>query len=238
MRRHHQKTDEAIENILRLRRAERLVDSSLHGDLSAAREFLEALVGPTVRPADSARLLGISQPALLRWIDKGEISTVMTPEGRREIALAELAELLEDVERVRDEEGGRPLARVMRARRRRSEEAIDLNRILPRRRSRGHRTADLQALAYHRVVAERLDKSIVDQARGRVRRWRADGRVHPRWIEEWERILAMPLHRIAKIIGADTTRGRELRQTSPFAGVLSEQERRQLTRAVEERALG
>ena len=42
---------------------------------------------------------------------------------------------------------------------------------------------------------------------------------------------------VAKTISADTAHARELRQTSPFAGVLSEPERRRLTRAVQERAL-
>lgn len=235
--RSQQRTREAIENILRLRRAESLVDSRLRGEIATAREYLEGLVGPTVRPADGARLLRVSQPALSRWIEKGEISTVPTPEGRREIPLSELVELLDDVERVRGETGSRPLTRVIRERRRRSEEAIDLDRLLPRRRRRGHRLAELQALAYHRLVAERLDEHLVERARRRLRRWRASDRVHPRWIEEWERVLSKPLPQIAKTISADTARARELRQTSPFAGVLSQQERRQLTRAVEERAL-
>lgn len=101
---------------------------------------------------------------------------------------------------------------------------------------RGHRTAELHALAYHRLVAERLDEHVVDMARRRLHRWRRDGRVHPRWGEEWVRILAMPTSRIGRTISADTPRAAELRQTSPFAGVLTEQERRQLVRAVEERA--
>ena len=229
------RTRETLENILRLRRAERLSDPEVRDEIVTAREYLEALVGATVRPADAARLLDVSQPALLRWLKKGEISAVTTPEGRREIPLSELVELVEDVERARDN-STRPLARVLRERRRRSEEAIDLDRLLPRRRGRGHRTAELQALAYHRLVAERLNEELVEQARRRVRRWRSEGRVHRHWIDEWERLLAMPVPRIAKTISADTTRARELRQTSPFAGVLTEHERRLLAKAVEQRA--
>ena len=84
-----------IEGILRLRRVERLGDSALRGEVATVREFLEGLVGPTVRPAEAARLLGVSHPALSRWIEKGEISTVTTPEGRREIPRSELVELRE-----------------------------------------------------------------------------------------------------------------------------------------------
>jgi hypothetical protein len=94
----------------------------------------------------------------------------------------------------------------------------------------------LQSLAYHGLVAERLDDSIVRDARTRLRRWRRDSRIDPRWANEWDGILALPLSRIAKAISADSPKARALRQTSPFAGVLTAQERRRLVRAVEERA--
>ena len=231
------KTTIAIENILRLRRVEREIAPHLRAEVATVRASLEDAVGPTVRPADAARLLGISHPALLRWIEKDEIATVTTPEGRREVPLGELLSLLDDVERARQLPTARPVARVVNERRRRSEEAVDLNRLLPRRKPRGHRTAELQALAYHRLVAERLDEQLVEQARRRLQRWRTNRRVDPRWVDEWERVLAMPLARIKKAIGANTTKARELRQTSPFAGVLSEHERRRLAKAVEDRAL-
>jgi hypothetical protein len=86
-------------------------------------------------------------------------------------------------------------------------------------------------------VAERLDEHVVEEARRRLRRWRQNGRIDTRWADEWDRILSMPLRGIARAIGADSPRARALRQTSPFAGVLTEQERRRLARAVEERAL-
>jgi excisionase family DNA binding protein len=227
---------EAIEHIVRLRGVERLVDRRVRDDVVSVREFLERMTGPTVRPAEAARLLGVSQPAIKRWIDNGEISSVTTPQGRREVPLSELIELLEEVEEARGERDGRPLARVIRERRRRSAEAIDIDRLLPRRRPRRHRTAELHSLAYHRLIAERLDDHIVDGALRRLRRWRREGRIDRRWADEWERILAMPLGQIATRISADSTRASELRQTSPFAGVLTEQERRRLVRAVEDRA--
>lgn len=228
-------TREAVHNILRLRRAERLADRRLRDELEPVREFLEGIVGPTVSRAETARLLDVSQTALDRWIDKGEISVVLTPRGRREVPLSELVELLEEVESARNDRASRPLAPVISQRRRRSSETIDLDRLLPRRRRPGHRKAELSALAYHRLVAERLDEQLVAQARRRLSRWRQDGRIHPRWAEEWEQILAMPLPRIAKAISTDTVRARELRQSSPFAGALTEQERQRLLRAVEER---
>src|SRR5687767_3962324 len=110
---------EALENILRLRHAERLAGADVRAEMASVREFLEDMVGPTVRPADAARALGVSHPALHHWLRKGEIATVTTPQGRREIPLSELVELLEEVEEGR-EDSRRPLARVIRERHRRS----------------------------------------------------------------------------------------------------------------------
>jgi hypothetical protein len=227
---------DGVRNILRLRRAERLASGRARDEIAVVREFLEELVGPTVRPADAARLLQISQPSLNRWIERDEISTVMTPAGRREVPLTELVRMLEEVERARDEGESRPVSSVIKERGRRSADTIDIDRLLPRRSARGHRTAELQSLAYHRLVAEQLDDTIIGEARRRLDRWRRDGRIDSRWAEAWERILAMPPAQAAKAISADTPRARELRQTSPFAGVLTPQERKRLVRAVEERA--
>src|SRR5712691_8699658 len=130
---------------------------------------------------------------------------------------------------------GRPDSRRRQRRERRADESVDLQRLIPRRSRRTHRTAELQALAYHRLIAERLDDEIADGARTRLRRWRREGRIHPRWSGEWERVLALPLPEIKRAISADTKRARELRQTSPFAGMLTEQERRRLVKAVEDR---
>lgn len=227
--------DEAIENILRLKRAEERANPHEREEIAEARDFLERVVGATVRPADAARLLGISKPALSRWLQRGEIATVLTPQGRREVQLRALIDLLEEVERARHEGWVRPLAHVLRERNKRAHEAVDIDRLLPRRRRRTHRAAELQSLAYHRLVAERLNEEIVSQARRRLARWRQAGRIDPRWAHEWEQLLAQPVPEIAKVIGADTPSARALRQTSPLAGVLTEQERRLLGRAVEGR---
>jgi excisionase family DNA binding protein len=227
-------TEQAIETVFRLWRAQRaMADDPLREDIEEARRFVTNLVGRTVTPAVAARMLGVSRPALKRWLDRGEIATVMTPGGRREIPLRELLSLMDEVRSAPSTE--RPLAAVIRARHRRAQESIDLDRLLPSDRQRNHRVAELQGLAYHRLVAERLDDEMVRQARQRVDQWRRANRIKSRWADAWDSALAMPLDDLAKLLSADTPESRELRQTSPFAGVLNEQERRRLVQAVEAR---
>lgn len=222
--------------LIRLRRIGRTIAPSRRGELRAVEDFLRDLIGNTLRPSEAARLLGISRPSLKRWLDSGDIASVITPGGRREVPVSELVELLEELDQLDDNEReGRPVSRVIRARRLRARESIDLDRLLPRQRDRGHRLAELQALAYHRYVAERLDDELVEHASHRLAKWRASGRIHESWAERWQDVLGKPIPEIAKAISADTKRARELRQTSPFAGVLNEQERQLLVHAVRER---
>lgn len=227
---------EGLEHVLRLREIEEAAGPDVRLAVAGAREFIERGLGSTVRPATAAGLLGVTQNALKRWLERGEISSVVTPDGRREIPLAELIDLLEEAKDLGVENTSRPLAAVLGERRRRAESTVDLERLLPKRRDRGHRVAELHALAYHRLVAERLDDQTVERARRRLGRWREAGRIHPEWADEWESLLAQPLPRIARAISADTPRARELRQSSPFTGELNEHERRLLVEAVEQRA--
>lgn len=224
-----------VEQILKLRRMEAEAHSELRAELSELREFLEDTGGPTISRAKAARALGISQTALDRWIGRGELAVVTTPTGRREVPLSELVDLLLEVDQTK-ESSARPVASVMRNRRRRADADIDLDRLLPQKRGRTHKPAELHSLAYHRLVAERLDDVMVERARRRLRRWIESERIHPTWADAWNRVLSLPLPRIAKAISTDTVRARELRQSSPFAGLLTEHERRRLRQAVEARA--
>ena len=46
-----------------------------------------------------------------------------------------------------------------------------------------------------------------------------------RWLDEWEELLRGPVDQVLETLTSRTPRARELRQNSPFAGVLTESER-------------
>ena len=100
-----------------------------------------------------------------------------------------------------------------------------------------HGIAEARSLAYHRAIAERFaaDPGIVDRARARVRDWQA---AHPdaHFVRGWSRILERPVREIAAFLVDDSEEARELRQSTPFAGVLGPRERWRLCREVGERA--
>ena len=52
--------------------------------------------------------------------------------------------------------------------------------------------------------------------------------VSRRWLEEWETLLRGPLDRVLEALTSRAPRARELRQNSPFAGVLTDEERQRV----------
>jgi hypothetical protein len=99
-----------------------------------------------------------------------------------------------------------------------------------------HRLAEERSLAYHRVVAERLEREplLLERARARVRAWRTEGRLAT-YAEAWERILSMPFDAMRRAVIEDSEAGRAQRQASPFAGAMAPRERWKLWREVRER---
>jgi excisionase family DNA binding protein len=51
------------------------------------------------------------------------------------------------------------------------------------------------------------------------------------WLDEWERLLRRPLYELLEALTSMSSKGRELRQNSPFVGVLSDREREHVLQA-------
>jgi hypothetical protein len=221
-----------LENIIRLRRAELNAPSA---DISAVREDLESQLGRTVGRSLAASLLGVSHTALNNWIAAGDVPVVISERGRKEVPIPTLLALQDRVARER-KSGSRKLhvlEPIMTEARGRADRMRPKTVVSDsRRRSDPHRGPQLRSLAYHRAIAPRLRRPMIDDAQRKLRRWRESGSVDPRYAEAWEDVFAMPMAEIRKAITADDERGRDLRQSSPLAGLLSEPERRKVLAAV------
>lgn len=211
---------------MRLRRAETEAASS---EIAAVREDLESQLEGTIPRSLAARLLGVSHTALNNWIAAGDVPAVITKRGRREIPIPVFLDLRERV--AEEREAGRRklhlLEPTMLDARRRAEQMRPRGST-SRDRPKPHRAPELRALAYHRSIAPRLRRPMVDQAQRRLHRWEEEGRIDPRYASAWREVFALPMSEIRKAITADDDRGRDLRQNSPFAGLLSESERRKI----------
>lgn len=221
-----------FDNIVKLRRAEKRAADL---DISSVREDLEIELGGSVSRSFAANLLGVSHTALNNWIAAGDVPVVISERGRKEVPLPTLLDLYERVGEERSSGRRRlhVLGPVMTEARRRAERMqpkVDVDEL--GERPDPHRRQELRSLAYHRALAPRLSRPMVDEAQRKLVRWTREGRIDPRYAEAWGEVFATPMAEIRKVIGADDARGRDLRQNSPFAGLLSEPERRRILEMV------
>lgn len=91
-----------------------------------------------------------------------------------------------------------------------------------------HRILDARSLAMHCKIAQKIsrDPDLLDKARENLERWRAKSRKPlPQCLREWQEILKRPWPEIAELITSMSEDATRLRSSSPFAGVLSDDER-------------
>jgi hypothetical protein len=70
-----------------------------------------------------------------------------------------------------------------------------------------------------------MQPGLLEIARKNLDRWQDQaGRSRP-YLEEWRRILNLPQEEMLSLMGQDDARMTELRQSSPFAGILEPAER-------------
>jgi len=222
-----------VDGIVRLRRAE--LTPEVASDVAPVRRDLESRLGPTLSRSRAALVLGVSQTALDRWVAAGQVPTVMTPGGRREVPRQFVVEVGEAIEELK-KSGRRHLLAAALAGRRDAAAKIgggdsSVGRPPPPA-VRSHLTAERRSRVNHAIVAERLDERMVEEARERVERLASDGHLHPRYAERWRKLLSRPVAEISRAISGNDPEGRDLRQNSPFAGVLNEQERRRIIETV------
>lgn len=106
-----------------------------------------------------------------------------------------------------------------------------------------HRFLDDFALAYHRAVAEALrsaPENVIEHARRNLARWLNSETFdagESASLEEWREILDRTnIEQLITIITDESDEGQRLRQSSPFVGAISHQQRLEILAACEKRA--
>jgi hypothetical protein len=103
-----------------------------------------------------------------------------------------------------------------------------------------HRRIDERSRAFGQAVAELLvarPQQILDHARTNLDRWliTCTPRARPALLE-WRAALDGPLQGVLDLLTSSDDRARRLRQSTPFAGVLPEQQRLEIIRQFDDSA--
>lgn len=99
------------------------------------------------------------------------------------------------------------------------------------RRKRSHPWIDARSLAMACAIADKVrrDPTLIERVHGNLTRWRMRLDPWPQAYREWEHLLwSLPLDEILDLLVEDTEEGRRRRQSSPFTGILSARERREI----------
>lgn len=94
-----------------------------------------------------------------------------------------------------------------------------------------HRLLEIRSLAMHALIAMKIekDRALLQIAERNLSRWQSRWTEStPRWVGEWGAILKRPWSEIAALITEMSENAARLRQSSPFAGVLTAEERRRV----------
>jgi len=91
-----------------------------------------------------------------------------------------------------------------------------------------HQLLEARSLAMHAVIARKIerDPTLLAIAHRNVERWRIRWQdAPPPWLVEWQEVLKRPWQHIAALITEPSENGARVRQSSPFAGILTNEER-------------
>ncbi len=104
---------------------------------------------------------------------------------------------------------------------------------------RSHEWIDQRSLALDEAVARKLREqpALLDRARATLNRWLQQRQPNvPQVLIEWREILsAWPFERILTLLTRSDEDARRLRQSSPFCGILSPEERLSILKTYETR---
>lgn len=93
---------------------------------------------------------------------------------------------------------------------------------------RTHLEIDERSLALHRMVADKIrqNPALFDQARATLARWRKTVCVSSQpYLCEWEHLMNHGIEACLTVAVEDSEHATALRQSSPFAGLLTNQDR-------------
>lgn len=97
-----------------------------------------------------------------------------------------------------------------------------------------HSRLEARSLAMHGIIAQRLraNPQLIAKASENLRRWASHAGEHPpAYLAEWQTLLEQPLPVVLAFITSTSATAIRLRQSTPFAGILTPLERKRLYEA-------
>ncbi len=97
-----------------------------------------------------------------------------------------------------------------------------------------HRILDARSLALHCKIAQKIlaNPQLLVIAKRNIKSWASKyAKTKPIYLQEWRKLLQRPTEEIASLITEQSEQAARLRQSSPFAGILTAAERKKIYEA-------
>ncbi|NND65776.1 MAG: hypothetical protein HKM24_07410 [Gammaproteobacteria bacterium] len=94
-----------------------------------------------------------------------------------------------------------------------------------------HCLLDARSLALHCKIAQKIsqDPTLINQAKANLERWaQRYPNAQPKYFSQWKNILNRSWEDVAAFITSLSEEATQLRQSSPFAGILTTKERKKI----------
>lgn len=89
--------------------------------------------------------------------------------------------------------------------------------------------SDFRSLEMHCLIADKIKENpqLIEIAKNNLSKWRTSygNKPIPYYIVEWEVLLQKPIYQVLKFLRSTTQLAQQLRSSTPFVGILTEEER-------------
>lgn len=194
-----------FESLLGLRRVRLQVIGN--SDLDFAIKVLEEELGEAVPQRTAAKAIGISSVEVAKLITAQKLATAESARGKTNVSLSSLIEFVE--EKAREESDAVVAASMS------SKDLLEEFKAGAAKKDVAQ-IMEMRALAFHRAIVRNLRQETIDEARERLGERRADGKISDELADEWLEVLAKNVDDVGAVMTEYSTRGKKLRECSPF----------------------
>ena len=95
-----------------------------------------------------------------------------------------------------------------------------------------YQNSDYQSLEYHQLVVSKLKENphLVKRAIDNINRWKAHNSFQQSYLDDWLVIINKGLEPLLDFLESETDEAERLRSSSPFVGIITQDERMKIWR--------
>lgn len=89
---------------------------------------------------------------------------------------------------------------------------------------------DYRSLKMHKIVAERIKKNpaLLEIAFNNIKKWKERNKFPQPYLDDWIEHINLGVEHLCEFLSSETDEAQRLRSSSPFVGIVTQKERREI----------